>query len=117
MAPKKEYIFGGVDGIICISAIILAIVFGLMWAKCNGKLDACDSGSTECNKQKRVYYKSSQDNATNVQCVNKCNADIYSMGIQCFDDGCLEALYTIQTADECSASCNEANKNNPITAP
>jgi hypothetical protein len=42
MAPKKEYIFGGIGGIICISAIVLAIVFGILWGQQRDKRKSCD---------------------------------------------------------------------------
>jgi hypothetical protein len=38
MAPKKEQVFGGIGGIICISAIILAIVFGIYWDRAKNKV-------------------------------------------------------------------------------
>jgi hypothetical protein len=110
MAPKKEQVFGGIGGIICISAIILAIVFGILWGEQRDKRKKCDD-------KKSVYYKSSEDNATNVQCVNSCNAPVYSMGgINCGDNGKNNNI-TIKTASECSNDCNKANKNNPIKAP
>jgi hypothetical protein len=34
MAPRKQQVAGGFVGILCISAIVLAIVFGIMWGQC-----------------------------------------------------------------------------------
>jgi hypothetical protein len=62
MAPKNEQMFGGIGGMICIAAIILAIVFGILWgqqrdkrrclSKCGEPLSdnvvACPPTSTTC---------------------------------------------------------------------
>jgi hypothetical protein len=86
MAPKKEYIFGGIGGIICISAIILAIVFGILWGQKRNKLDACLLVSGKCHLCNKCL-----DDANNIfkSCYNNA---LYSGSLN--DQGRIDAYQT-----------------------
>jgi hypothetical protein len=49
MAPKKEQVFGGIGGVICIAAIVLAIVFGILWGQQKDKKEKCEEKLTCIN--------------------------------------------------------------------
>jgi hypothetical protein len=79
MAPKKEQVFGGIDGIICISAIILAIVFGILWGEQRDKRKSCGDDLTKC-RDKLTTIKN--DIPTDI-CSASCSYQTASMTAIC----------------------------------
>jgi hypothetical protein len=86
MAPKKEQVFGGIGGIICIAAIVLAIVFGILWGQ---------------QRDKR------KTNADKVSCLNLCNSQFQDKHPSCPGNGTSEQWCTANTTlVSCNATCN-----------
>jgi hypothetical protein len=94
MAPKKEQVFGGIGGIICISAIILAIVFGILWGEQRDKRKKYEKNLTEYN----------QCNSTALKVVTKCIGECGNIPTEGCNESCITRF--AKTSNKCSKILN-----------
>jgi hypothetical protein len=99
MAMKKQKVAGGFVGVLCIAAIVLAIVFGIMWGQCK-------------DDKKKVMGRSCGEN--NCLNIDACKND-YSEGL---NQGCVDSCTKYPDTVTCTTTptvCTNGTTSVPAT--